>query len=181
MIQSESSRIVGYFGTYAMTIEIFRAMEFAMQAHATQTRKYTGDPYWVHLAEVAGIVATVRPDPHVLITAWLHDSMEDQGVTSETIIDLFGSNVTYGVALLSDLEEGNRATRQRLSRERLANAPGWVQDIKLADIISNVSSIKLHDPKFAVLYLREKKAMVDVLTLGNTELRRVAYGMIGEI
>ena len=164
-----------------MTTVAFHAMEFAMQAHATQTRKYTGDPYWIHLAEVAGIVATVRSEPAVLMTAWLHDCVEDQSVSFEEIREKFGSTVEYGVALLSDLETGNRATRQQLSRERLSNAPGWVQDIKLADIISNVSSIKLHDPKFAVVYLREKKAMVDVLYRSNPELRRLAYKMIGEI
>lgn len=164
-----------------MTTVAFHAMEFAMQAHATQKRKYTGDPYWIHLAEVAGIVATVRSEPEVLMTAWLHDSIEDQGVCDLEITELFGPTVARGVFMLSDIEKGNRATRQALSRERLSSAEGWIQDIKLADIISNVPSIKLHDPKFAVLYLREKKAMVDVLDRSNPELRRVAYNMIGDI
>lgn len=164
-----------------MTTVAFHAMEFAMQAHATQTRKYTGDPYWVHLAEVAGIVATVCSEPEVLMTAWLHDCIEDQDVDPLTITELFGSTVSHGVWMLSDLETGNRAHRQTLSRERLASTQGWIQDIKLADIISNASSIKLHDPSFAKVYLREKKAMVDVLNYSNPELRRIAYNMIGDI
>lgn len=164
-----------------MTTVAFHAMEFAMQAHATQTRKYTGDPYWIHLAEVAGIVATVRSEPKVLMTAWLHDSIEDQGISDLEIAELFGPTVARGVWMLSDIEKGNRATRQQLSRERLASAEGWIQDIKLADIISNVSSIKLHDPNFAVVYLREKKAMVDVLDRSNPELRNLAYKLIGNI
>ena len=39
--------------------DAFYAMDFARQAHAGHRRKYTGNPYSDHLAEVAGIVATV--------------------------------------------------------------------------------------------------------------------------
>lgn len=163
-----------------MTTVAFHAMEFAMQAHATQTRKYTGDPYWVHLAEVAGIVATVCSEPEVLMTAWLHDCVEDQGIALEEINDRFGSMVAYGVEMLSDTETGNRATRQQLSRDRLSKAEVWVQDIKVADIISNCSSIKLHDPKFARVYLEEKRLMLGVLTKADSKLTDIAWEIIND-
>jgi (p)ppGpp synthase/HD superfamily hydrolase len=154
-------------------------MQFAREAHKSQVRKYTGNPYVDHLAEVAGIVATVINfdyDPDVMIAvAWLHDCIEDQGVTWQTLHDEFiDPHIWRGVMLLSDLETGNRAERKAASRARLAGAPGWVQTIKCADLISNTSSIVMHDPKFAVTYLEEKRLLLDVLTKADPRLLEIA-------
>lgn len=154
-----------------------KAISFAMKIHAEQVRKYTGNPYSDHLFEVAGIVSMVDSSERTLITALLHDSMEDQGVTWNEIALRFGEEIASGVQWLSDLETGNRATRKRLSRERLALAPDWVQNIKVADLISNTSSIVKHDPKFAVTYLEEKRLLLDVLTKADPELRDIARGI----
>lgn len=156
----------------------FDAMTFAMEKHKDQRRKYTGNPYSDHLAEVAGIVATVNSADFVIATAWLHDCVEDQGVQPEELIDRFGELVCGGVMLLSDLEEGNRETRKRLSRERLSSALGWVQTIKVADMISNTSSIVMHDPKFAEVYLAEKRLMLEVLTKANKQLLDIAWRQV---
>lgn len=154
------------------------AMQFARKIHAEQRRKYTNNPYTDHLAEVAGIVATVsglHPSAQVtLAVAWLHDTVEDQGVSDQTLLNRFGYEVMRGVMLLSDLETGNRVQRKEASRNRLSGAPGWVQDIKVADLISNISSIVMHDPKFAVVYLEEKRLLLDVLTAANPALLSIA-------
>lgn len=157
-----------------------KAMEFAREVHVTQARQYTGVPYWTHLAEVAGIVATLNmPEGQTAIAvAWLHDCVEDQGVAPQTLVDEFNLDVLLGVMLLSDLETGNRAERKHLSRERLAMAPGWVQTIKCADLISNTSSIVMHDPKFAVTYLEEKRLLLDVLTKADPRLREIARAQV---
>lgn len=158
----------------------YRAMMFAREAHKNQVRKYTGNPYVDHLAEVAGIVAAlgwfngeVHPTT-VTAVAWLHDSIEDQGISYEALNMEFGKIVADGVLLLSDLESGNRAERKAQSRARLAAAPGWVQTIKCADLISNTSSIVKHDPKFAVTYLEEKRLLLDVMTLADSRLLDLA-------
>lgn len=153
----------------------FKAMQFSREAHKDQVRKYTGNPYADHLAEVAGIVATVALDTdHAVAVAWLHDCVEDQGIAPQTLVDEFGMIVTKGVLLLSDLETGNRAERKAASRARLAAAPAWVQTIKCADLISNTSSIVKHDPKFAVTYLEEKRLLLDVLTKADRRLWEIA-------
>lgn len=157
----------------------FQAMAFAMEKHAGQVRKYTGNPYSDHLAEVAGIVAAVAagltvPAWLAIATAWLHDCVEDQGVTKQEIGALFGPRVATGVMLLSDLETGNRAERKAASRDRLAAAPAWVQSIKVADLISNTSSIVKHDPKFAQTYLAEKRLLLGVLTKADPRLLEIA-------
>lgn len=158
----------------------FHAMDFARSVHATQERKYTGNPYSDHLAEVAGIVATVQhefmvPPGVILATAWLHDCVEDQGVSLNFIAERFGNMVAIGVSGLSDMEKGNRAERKAASRERLAACSSWIQTVKCADLISNTSSIVKHDPQFAVTYLAEKRALLDALTKADPRLRELAY------
>lgn len=162
----------------------YHAMMFAREVHATQVRKYTSNPYFDHLAEVVGIAMSVgwrepqvRPDI-LMATAWLHDCIEDQGVTPFQLraADM-PEAVIEGVMMLSDLEQGARAERKAASRARLAAAPAWVQTIKLADLISNTSSIIKHDPKFAAVYLEEKRLLLDVLTTGDRRLHRLASSL----
>lgn len=156
-----------------MTVQ-YKAMLFARDAHKDQVRKYSGDPYSNHLAEVAGILATVTHDPTSIAVAWLHDTIEDCGVTREVLQANFGYLTALAVEQLSDLETGNRAQRKAASRARLSQAPGWVQTIKCADMISNTSSIVSHDPKFAKTYLAEKKAMLAVLDRADPLLLKLA-------
>lgn len=153
-------------------------MVYARKLHAAQRRKYTSNPYVDHLAEVAGIVATVNPQEIVLATAWMHDSIEDQGVAYDNIVELFGVIVARGVLLLSDLEVGNRAERNLAKQKRLGAAPGWVQNVKCADLISNASSIVEHDPKFGITYLKEMRALIECLNEADPGLLAVAEVVI---
>jgi (p)ppGpp synthase/HD superfamily hydrolase len=163
----------------------YSAMAFAMDVHATQKRRYTGEPYAVHLAEVAGLALPVLlAGSYGYLTAdvvrvfssvcWLHDCMEDQGVLFDTLRAKFGYAVAEGVRWLTDCEVGNRASRKEQAAQRLARAPDWVQTIKCADLISNTQSIVLHDPGFAVTYLREKKALLEAMTQADPKLRERA-------
>lgn len=83
-----------------------------------------------------------------------------------------------GVHWLSDTEKGNRETRKNLSRERLAKAPGWVQTIKCADLISNTGSIVQFDPAFAKTYLKEKQLLLEVMTKADRRLWDVANELL---
>jgi len=163
----------------------FSAMQYARYVHRAQRRKYTGNPYADHLAEVAGIVSSaiggaISPlREQMIAVSWLHDCMEDQGVSTSELTDLFGATVAYGVLELSDLETGNRAERKAASRARLAAAPAWIQTIKCADLISNTSSVVRHDPKFAVTYLEEKRLLLNVMTTADPRLLAMAREQIG--
>lgn len=161
----------------------YDAMMFAREVHKNQRRKYTNNPYFDHLAEVVGIAMSVglrwatssEVGPEIFMAAcWLHDSIEDQDVSAQELTDQFGLEVAKGVLLLSDLEKGNRAERKAASRARLADTPGWVQTIKCADLISNTSSIVQHDPNFAVVYLEEKRLLLEVLTKADPRLLQMA-------
>ena len=92
-----------------------KARIFATASHAAvaQLRKYTNEPYIVHPAEVFSIVSTVDgATEEMMAAAWLHDVVEDTGVTNETIRAMFGDKVAELVGWLTDVsrpEQGNRA------------------------------------------------------------------------
>ncbi len=167
-------------------IDIVRkAQVYAMAAHAAvgQRRKYTGEPYIVHPAEVASIVASVPGStPDMVAAAWLHDVVEDTGVTYTDIHMSFGPEIAQLVSWLTDVsrpEDGNRAKRKAMDREHTAQAPAEAQTIKLADLISNSRSIMQHDPEFARTYLEEKRLLLEVLTKGDRELHARASEFVG--
>jgi (p)ppGpp synthase/HD superfamily hydrolase len=129
------------------------------------------------------IVQTVPHTEAMLAAAWLHDVVEDTGVTIETVRAEFGSEVADLVSWLTDVsrpEDGNRARRKARDREHTAAAPAEAQTVKLADLISNTRSIMAHDPKFAVTYLEEKRALLAVMTRGDATLMEIARRHVGE-
>ena len=158
----------------------FEAMCFAREVHKHQKRKYTGNAYTDHLGEVAGIVASVPHTEEMIAIAWLHDCVEDQGVTERYLELRFGHIVAQGVMMLSDLEAGNRAERKRLGRERLTKSPPEIQTIKYADLISNTSSIVQFDPKFAEVYLEERRLLLEVMDKGDEHLYALACSLCKE-
>lgn len=166
-----------------MTI-VERARVFATAAHAAvkQVRKYTFEPYIVHPAEVASIVATVPHTDEMLAAAWLHDTVEDTGVTMVDITREFGHDVASLVGWLTDVsrpEDGNRAVRKAIDRDHTACAPAEAQTVKLADLIANSRSIMAHDPTFARVYLEEKKMLLEVLSRGDATLMTEARRIVG--
>jgi (p)ppGpp synthase/HD superfamily hydrolase len=158
---------------------IKKAARFAAQAHRSigQVRKYTGEPYIVHPANVAKLVSSVTDDVNMIAAAWLHDTVEDTGVPLDTIIAEFGDDIASLVDELTDVakpEDGNRATRNTMNRQHTAQASPRAKTIKLADLCHNTESIVEHDHSFAVVYLKEKELLLEVLTEGNELLFELA-------
>lgn len=152
---------------------IYKARNFAERVHADQVRKYSGEPYAVHLREVAGYCAEVGCRDEVVAAAWLHDAKEDQGVTDAQLRELFGDEVAQLVDEVTDQslpDDGNREARKTIDREHNGRASPEGKTIKLADLISNTKSIATRDPHFAVTYLREKRLLMPLLTEGNPTL-----------
>lgn len=164
---------------------VHKAQVFAIAAHAAvgQKRKYTGEPYIVHPAEVARIVASVPGStPDMVAAAWLHDVVEDTGVTFTDIHMNFGIDIATLVGWLTDVSQphdGNRAHRKAIDREHTSRAPAEAMTIKLADLISNSKSIMEHDPAFAKTYLEEKRLLLEVLTKGDPGLHAEASKYVG--
>jgi (p)ppGpp synthase/HD superfamily hydrolase len=138
------------------------ASNVAMEQHHKQVRKYTGEPYWNHCKAVATTVEEWGGTENMICAAWLHDTVEDTGMTVERLQMLFGPGVANLVDELTDVythEEYpnlNRRERKKREAERLARCSLEARVIKLADLADNTSDIVKNDPKFAKTYLEEK-------------------------
>jgi hypothetical protein len=71
---------------------------------------------------------------------------------------------------VSAAADGNRAVRKAIDLAHTAKACADAKTIKLADLLSNTASIVEHDPGFARVYLKEKSAMLAVMTDGDATL-----------
>ena len=83
-----------------------RAYVFSVKAHGTQKRA-SGDPYFSHPVEVAGILTRYKLDAATIVTALLHDTVEDTVATLDEIEDNFGADIARlvdGVTKLSRIE-----------------------------------------------------------------------------
>lgn len=157
-----------------------KAEAFAVNAHDSvgHRRKYTDEPYHVHPARVAKLVATVTTDSEMIAAAWLHDVLEDvapknPAYNEEAIRTLLGDRVLQLVLELTDVskpEDGNRATRKALDRAHLMTASDDGKTIKLADIIDNLLDIDDHDKHFARVFRKEAILILPHLETGNAEL-----------
>ena len=152
----------------AMRTRTTLARVYATAAHAAvgQMRKYTDEPYIVHPIRVGDIVDKFGGTDEMISAAYLHDVVEDTGVSIEDILDMFGSVVAVIVDGLTDVsksEDGNRAVRKELDRAHSADATWAAQFVKCADIIDNAADIGDNDPSFNVVYRKEMAALLKVL------------------
>jgi RelA/SpoT family (p)ppGpp synthetase len=125
---------------------INRAYVFSMQKHGTQTRA-SGDPYFSHPIEVAGILTDLHLDDETIVTAILHDTIEDTVATPEEIEKHFGANVARlvdGVTKLSRIEAQSESQRaaENLRKFLLAMSDDIrVLLVKLADRLHNMRTL----------------------------------------
>ncbi|MCP3683556.1 MAG: HD domain-containing protein [bacterium] len=162
-------------------MKIGKALEFARVAHIDQVRKYTNEPYISHPMAVAGLVAGVGGTESMVIAAILHDVVEDTHVEIDTIEKEFGLRVARYVSGLTDIskpEDGNRRIRKAVDRKHIARACIEVKTIKLADLIDNSKTIVTFDPKFAKVYMEEKRLLLEVLHEGNFVLYGIACTLV---
>ena len=123
-----------------------RAYVFSMKAHGAQKRA-SGAPYFSHPLEVAGILADLGLDCYSIVTALLHDTVEDTGTSIEDIEEMFGSEVARlvdGVTKLSKLELQSEATKQAENFRKLLLAMSSdirVILVKLADRLHNMRTL----------------------------------------
>ena len=130
---------------------INRAYVFSMKAHGAQLRA-SGDPYFSHPIEVAGILTDMKLDDETIVTAILHDMIEDTVATPEQIENLFGTEVARlvdGVTKLSKVEAMSESERAAENlRKFLLALSGDIRVllVKLADRLHNMRTLH-HIPK----------------------------------
>ena len=128
-----------------------RAYVFAMKAHGNQ-RRASGDPYFSHPLEVAGICTELKLDVDTVVTALLHDTIEDTETTYDDIKRLFGEDIAAlvdGVTKLSKLELQSERTKDAENFRKFVLAISddvRVLLVKLADRLHNMRTLA-HIPK----------------------------------
>ena len=124
-----------------------RAYVYAMRMHGSQKRA-SGDPYFAHPIEVAGILTDYHLDTATIVTGLLHDVIEDTEVTREEVARLFGEEVAElveGVTKLSRLETTADYKRQAENLRKFILAVSKdvrVLLVKLADRLHNMRTLQ---------------------------------------
>ena len=137
------------------------AYTYSLKAHGSQMRQ-SGDPYFSHPLEVAGILAAMRLDPATISTGLLHDTVEDTLATIEEIEQNFGGEIARlvdGVTKLSQLDITlSTQTRQAENFRKLFLAMSndiRVLLVKLADRLHNMQTLKYLSPEKRVRVAQE--------------------------
>lgn len=126
-----------------------RAYIYATKMHGNQTR-HSGDPYFSHPIEVAGILTDLKLDADTIITGLLHDTVEDTSATLDDIEKIFGERIADlvdGVTKLSQLELSSEETKQAENFRKFMMAMSKdvrVLLVKLADRLHNMRTLKHH-------------------------------------
>ncbi|HAU28903.1 MAG TPA: bifunctional (p)ppGpp synthetase/guanosine-3',5'-bis(diphosphate) 3'-pyrophosphohydrolase [Rhodospirillaceae bacterium] len=123
-----------------------RAYVFAMKAHGTQVRA-SGETYFSHPLEVAGILTSLHLDVASIITGLLHDTVEDTTVSLDDVRRLFGNDVARlvdGVTKLSKIKLQSKQQSQAENFRKLVLAMSEdirVLLVKLADRLHNMRTL----------------------------------------
>jgi GTP pyrophosphokinase len=124
-----------------------RAYVFSMKAHGSQERA-SGDPYFSHPLEVANILTKMKLDGASIITALLHDTVEDTEATLDQIEQLFGKEIARlvdGVTKLSRIELQSDHSKHAENFRKLVLAMSEdirVLLVKLADRLHNMQTLQ---------------------------------------
>jgi GTP pyrophosphokinase len=146
MRQYELVELVRSYDPEADEDALNRAYVFSMRAHGSQTRA-SGDSYFSHPVEVAGILAGMKLDSASIVTGLLHDTVEDTLATIDEIERLFGPKIgrlVDGVTKLSRLELQSDHARQAENFRKLFLAMSEdirVLLVKLADRLHNMRTL----------------------------------------
>ena len=124
-----------------------RACDFVIKAHGSQKR-LSGEPFYFHPFAVAKILTKYKLDIQSIITAVLHDTIEDTAVTAPEIAQKFGeevANLVEGVTKLTQIELQSGQSDQAENFRKLVLAMSEdirVLIVKLADRLHNMRTIQ---------------------------------------
>lgn len=163
---------------------ILKVAKFAREAHGTQLRKYTNNPYIYHPARVASRMMLLdNSNIEMACAAFLHDVLEDTKVTKQQLIDNFGNEIADLVDELTNkftkeqYPKLNRKERKEKELERIASISTNAKLIKMLDRIDNLKEIDLTDG-FAVTYLDESHQLYFKLKNADVQIAEELHQII---
>jgi GTP diphosphokinase / guanosine-3',5'-bis(diphosphate) 3'-diphosphatase len=149
MIMTGQAELIQQVQSYNPEIDadaINAAVDYAVKMHGDQTRA-SGEPYYTHPVEVACILADMRMDLATILTAILHDTLEDTKATPEDIKSRFGDEVLMlinGVSKLTRIESQTVEGKQAENFRKLVLAMSEdirILLVKLADRLHNMRTL----------------------------------------
>lgn len=126
---------------------IRQAYDYGRQMHEGQLR-HSGEPYFTHPVAVAAILTEMKLDDATIVTALLHDTIEDTRSTYSEIEKRFGREIAElvdGVTKLTNLQLSSTETKQAENFRKLFMAMSKdlrVILVKLADRLHNMRTIR---------------------------------------
>ncbi len=125
---------------------INKAYEYAYEKHKDQKRK-SGEPYFVHVLNVAYELARLKADPSTICSGLLHDVIEDCDVSKEEFVSLFGEdiyNIVEAVSKISNLKFNDEKEYQAANHRKILIAMAKdvrVILVKLVDRLHNMRTL----------------------------------------
>jgi len=129
-----------------------RAYVYAMKAHGSQKRA-SGDPYFSHPLEVAAILTDLKLDDATIVTALLHDVIEDTPITRAEIDQLFGPEIGTLVDGLTKIRRLDLVTKKAEQAENFRKLLVAISSdirvllVKLADRVHNMRTLEHMKPE----------------------------------
>jgi len=160
---------------------IEKAKAFATNCHKTQTRKFDGKPYIVHPEAVASLVDQFGGSPEMVAAAWLHDVVEDCGITVRDLIEHFGTQVSGLVWELTSPKDLNKSKKAEYLLDKMNTMSSDALTIKLCDRLNNVSDFNTAPKGFVNKYAPETQFIIDELEGGGRPLTDKQTKIIDEI
>jgi len=133
---------------------IKKAIFYAKKYHGIQKRD-SGEPFYSHPLEVAYMLTefTVRTD--LIVTAILHDTIEDTELTQGIIAKNFGKLIAEQVEDLTRIKNGRKLSSKELLDLLWKQKKFDILLIKLLDRVHNIQTINAKSPEKATKILKE--------------------------
>ncbi|MBE6142877.1 MAG: bifunctional (p)ppGpp synthetase/guanosine-3',5'-bis(diphosphate) 3'-pyrophosphohydrolase [Erysipelotrichaceae bacterium] len=141
---------------------IRHSFEYALEKHEGQFRK-SGQPYIIHAIEVAYLVCQLQGGPTTIAAAFLHDTIEDCGVTQQDLIKEFNEDVAeivFSLTKIKALSHQRRHDKDFVAEGHRKIFLGMAKDIrviiiKLCDRLHNMRTLDFQTPEKKIRISRE--------------------------
>ncbi|KJV52844.1 HD domain protein [Orientia tsutsugamushi str. Gilliam] len=122
--------------------KVEKAIFYAQKYHGQQKRD-TGEPYYMHPLEVARMVGYYSFETDTIITAILHDILEDTTLTKEKIVKVFGKKIAEQVSDLTRIKDNKKISSREMIQTFYRQNKTELLLIKLFDRFHNIQTIHI--------------------------------------
>ncbi|SPM45380.1 (p)pGpp hydrolase [Orientia tsutsugamushi] len=130
------------FNTKIDLDKVEKAIFYAQKYHGQQKRD-TGELYYTHPLEVAYMVAYYSFETDTIITAILHDTLEDTTLTKEKIVKVFGRKIAEQVSDLTRIKDNKKISSREMIQTFYRQNKTELLLIKLFDRFHNIQTVSI--------------------------------------